>query len=396
MSTVHSPMKLLGAVCLALSMALSAGCGALPPVQEKISTPDTEDAAAPRDIFVLLDGTRNDPSSATNVWRLYEAVSRAGRHAIYIEGVGSAETPLLGAAWGVGMEARILRGYAYLSSTYRPGDRIFIFGFSRGAHQARALAGLIAYAGLIGNAGQYSASQLRTRGNRILELTKQYDDIATSAPMQAHPETPPLLGVVASRLGMSNVVAPVEFLGLWDTVPGSSFKDYKDCREVADGREGDRYKVGSYPLIRHIAHAVALDEKRSKFAPIALCQPVAGHLTRTDEQWFAGSHSDVGGGYAVSTMHLAALNWMVGLLRPHLSATIADFPGAAPAQPAHWSMADAPGNALSECIDRAVPDGATLHPSALAYRSAASAPLLVKGRVVDSPNPPRCDNVGAR
>jgi len=43
-----------------------------------------------------------------------------------------------------------------------------------------------------------------------------------------------------------------------------------------------------------------------------------------------------------------------------------------------------------------VPDGATLHPSALAYRSAASAPLLVKGRVVDSPNPPRCDNVGAR
>lgn len=389
-------LRHLGALCLALSMALPAGCGAAPPAEERVSAPDTDDAAAPRELFVFFDGTRNDPSSATNVWRLYEAVGGAGRRAIYIEGVGTTETPVFGAAWGLGMEDRILRGYAHLSSNYRTGDKIFIFGFSRGAHQARALAGLLAYAGLIGGADRYDARRLHRLGNKVLELTKRYDDLGTKARMRADPETPPLLGAIASGLGLSNVAAPVEFLGLWDTVPGSSFKTYKDCREVADRRKGDRYKVGSYPLIRHIAHAVALDEKRSKFAPIVLCPPVLDHMTRTDEQWFAGAHSDVGGGYAASTMHLASLNWMAELLRPHLGAEIAAFPEAGSEQPAHWSMADAPGNLGSECIDRPLPDGATLHPSAQTYRRAANAPLRIKGKKVDSPNPPRCANVGAR
>lgn len=186
-------LRHLGALCLALSMALPAGCGAAPPAEEQVGAPDTDDAAAPRELFVFFDGTRNDPSSAT-----------------------------------------------------------------------------------------------------------------------------------------------------------------------------------------------------------ILCPPVLDHMTRTDEQWFAGAHSDVGGGYAASTMHLASLNWMAELLRPHLGAEIAAFPEAGSEQPAHWSMADAPGNLGSECIDRPLPDGATLHPSAQTYRRAANAPLRIKGKKVDSPNPPSCVNVGAR
>src|SRR5690242_14693912 len=42
----------------------------------------------------------------------------------------------------------------YISRNYRPGDRIFIVGFSRGAYTARALAGMIAAKGLL-DATQY-------------------------------------------------------------------------------------------------------------------------------------------------------------------------------------------------------------------------------------------------
>src|ERR1700676_2203471 len=64
----------------------------------------------------------------------------------YLHGVGDSMNPiikLLGGAFGVGIIARIVRGYTFISRNYSPGDAIYIVGFSRGAYTARALAGMI-------------------------------------------------------------------------------------------------------------------------------------------------------------------------------------------------------------------------------------------------------------
>ena len=107
-----------------------------------------------KNLFVFFDGTANNPIVPTNIYRLYKGLEESKDNkveAIYIEGVGNAKTPIssvLGQGVGFGMEERILRGYKFLVEKYQPGDRIFIFGFSRGAFTARSLAGLISYAGI--------------------------------------------------------------------------------------------------------------------------------------------------------------------------------------------------------------------------------------------------------
>lgn len=58
-----------------------------------------------------------------------------------LHGVGDSSNPILkvlGGVFGVGVIARILRGYTFLSRNYLPGDAIHILGFSRGAYTARA------------------------------------------------------------------------------------------------------------------------------------------------------------------------------------------------------------------------------------------------------------------
>ena len=70
----------------------------------------------------------------------------------YLHGVGDSDNPIMkvaGGAFGSGLIARVVRGYTYVSRNYRPGDRITIVGFSRGAYTARALAGMISSVGLL-------------------------------------------------------------------------------------------------------------------------------------------------------------------------------------------------------------------------------------------------------
>src|SRR5690606_14397003 len=65
----------------------------------------------------------------------------------YVEGIG-AEDKLVGAATGWGFRYRIKQAYAYLLMNHHEQDRIFLFGFSRGAYSARVLASLLHYGGL--------------------------------------------------------------------------------------------------------------------------------------------------------------------------------------------------------------------------------------------------------
>ena len=349
-----------------------------------MQTTNAQEAAAqqasPKDIFVFFDGTKNTPKSNTNVVRLYRLITEDNKPGVltrYFDGVGSIRFPLTGAWLGKDMEDKILDGYSFLARNYQEGDRIFIIGFSRGAHQARALAGFIAYAGI--QPDDERDRRLKRKSNRILELVKRKKDADFINDWKIWtPSAGPLLGAEIKRtLGIDTRAAQVAFLGVWDTVPGSSLKKYGACKEEQDNKSGDRYKTDSYPPVKVIAHAASADEKRSKFRQTLLCPPIdSATKTETHEKWFPGAHADVGGGYEEGIgLQNISLNWMIGQLSAHYA--FRERPPSFDENPlddAHWSISDAPANAFSDCEDRIIPQGAD-RSDAIAQRTDKTVPL---------------------
>ncbi len=385
-------------ITLIALVPLIQGCASTDITTETVSL--SGDPSAKKSIFVFLDGTRNDPGTETNVWKLYRLVAEAANPqtiALYVEGVGSAaDAPLTGMALGRGMETRILKGYSFISEHYRPGDQIFLFGFSRGAHQVRALAGLISYAGLLQEQGVDSGERYDS-ANRIIELTKKQrdDDFEGYWKSWRVGQPPPLAAVIRDKLGLRVVSATIAFMGVWDTVPGSSLKSYYVCKEKIGflkkygGRwipgidNGERYKSDSYPPLKNIAHAVSMDEKRSKFRPLLICPPMQPS-TIVDEVWFPGAHADVGGGYEDSDeLPRISLQWMAASLGKHYSIDVESIGEGNPLGLAHWSIGDRPANLGSHCEDR-IPDSTAKMDPSIDQRKSASTVLV---RWYEDPRP---------
>src|SRR6476661_8778937 len=114
-----------------------------------------------KNIVLLSDGTGNSAGKLfkTNVWRLYQALALSppgsgapGQIAYYDDGVGSSSfrpAAVLGGAFGWGLKRNVLDLYTFLCRNYEPGDRIYAFGFSRGAFTVRVLSGMITDQGLV-------------------------------------------------------------------------------------------------------------------------------------------------------------------------------------------------------------------------------------------------------
>lgn len=241
----------------------------------------------------------------------------------YLHGVGDTGNPIkkvVGGAFGSGLIARIVRGYTFISRNYRPGDRITIVGFSRGAYTARALAGMISSVGLLDPkefvAGADAKSEekekkrvygmgvsawLRYRENakakqKDLTLRQKLADLVANVPLVA--KTAPLPDTM--------VPAPIFAVAVWDTVGALGIPNLG--KTAADA---DAYRFADDLLSSNVAHglhAVSFDEKRTSFAP-TLWQKDA----RIQQYWFGGAHADVGGGYPASESGLSniALKWMV-------------------------------------------------------------------------------------
>lgn len=311
-------------------------------------TPQTLPPAG-KDIFLTIDGTGNSGVSRTNATRLFEIVdassglrARPGNGGpeaggapdapayrrlatYYAEGVGS-RGDLAGLALGEGMDEDVWQAYAFLIRNYRPGDRITLSGFSRGAYGVRILAGLVALAGIpdaarAGITGQdvnklakalFRAHKWKGRSGSI--QTRNRERIARiDAVLAAHglPAAPPLGSV------------RIENLAIWDTVAALKMPD-----QTKDPREYRPEFFDQTCNIARVFHALAIDDNRAySFTPIlargkqlrAGCpQGVPEPAVR--EVWFAGAHADVGGGYSRHDQvdgHLqgVSLNWMLNQLR---------------------------------------------------------------------------------
>jgi uncharacterized protein (DUF2235 family) len=273
---------------------------------------------------VCIDGTWNHPGQTdkdpvdakevvtqSNVLNTWEGLAdrdleSAGGHGavaalatgegevIYLCGVGSAGT-VMERTWegstGTGTSERVMEGWAFLAQRYQEGDQIFLFGFSRGAYAVRSLAGFLNFAGLPSNPRSVPQDELK-------ELFAAYRE---------HREAP-----------HADTRKPVRiaFIGVWDTVGSLAF-----------GKTFNAFHQINPPNVDQVAHALALDEVRSEFAP-SYWEVPAGASTQVRERWFAGAHTNVGGGYEDARLSVLAWLWM---WRQAQAAGLAFAPG-------HWPM----------------------------------------------------------
>ncbi|XOV86553.1 MAG: phospholipase effector Tle1 domain-containing protein [Pseudomonadota bacterium] len=251
-----------------------------------------------RNIVVLLDGTHNTKESRTNIWRLYTLAVNAAcdrpQLARYFRGVGTDSlNRVRGGATGNGLDILIKDAYLYLAQTYRPGDRVFLFGFSRGAYAARSLNGFIEFVGLL------DGTRTNDDKDQVNELFGRYNRANDGI---ANFEARHRVNLSTLKLdyplytGDDKVV--VEAIGVFDTVAalGLSRDDFPDDhRTELYARKG--------------VHALALDEQRNDFRELPFDPRI-----RPDQQlievWFPGVHGNIGGGYQ-SGLELVTLNWML-------------------------------------------------------------------------------------
>ncbi|MEI7725054.1 MAG: DUF2235 domain-containing protein [Bacteroidota bacterium] len=262
-------------------------------------------------IAIFCDGTWNTPDKQdngkpcqTNVVKLANAMSARSadgtvQKLYYDLGIG-AEGNLLkkvyDGATGTGISANILQAYLFVINNYEPGDELFFFGFSRGAFTVRSLSGLIRNSGILDV-------------KNTAKIGKAYELYRSRHPAY-HPKSEE--ATLFRKTYAVEESTKIKFIGVWDTV--GALGNPLFLHGVVSGRN-EFHDTELSSKIENAFHALAIDEKRKNFQP-ALWHQQTGSIGQTLEQvWFAGVHSDVGGGYPVSGLSDIALMWMADKAR---------------------------------------------------------------------------------
>jgi hypothetical protein len=259
----------------------------------------------PRRFVICFDGTWNAPSKTakpTNVVNMVRAVRTRGNDGwsqivFYDKGVGSAggADALLGGLFGYGLTENMIDGYRFLANNFEPGDEIYVFGFSRGAYTARALAGFVALVGLLmpANLGVDLAKVMSIFRDKEIDRDEKLRRI-DALELKPRRET------------------NIRCVGVWDTVGSLGIPS-----DIGLTFQHGKYYFHDVELGKKIdvaLHAVAVDEKRSAFSPTIWVsedgEPLSDRQT-VEQVWFAGAHSNIGGSYNDSTLSDIAFDWMV-------------------------------------------------------------------------------------
>jgi hypothetical protein len=252
-------------------------------------------------IFIGIDGTANAAFYDTmygNVYRMNLSLDSKSKSDnspqifIYFSGVGATSQRwlgLLGKAFGQGIDEIILQAYVNLVANYEEGDKIYVFGFSRGAVAARALTGMISHSGLV-------------RYDHSPEIQKAWHYFVGNKDKAGDYET--------KKAGAVHPNVRIEFLGVWDSVYGIS-------SELAL-RESlfKELRFRNFNLDESVKHGVqilAIDDTRRLFHP--MIWDAAGSASQKMEQiWMPGVHSDIGGGYEKSFLSAVSMFAMIDKL----------------------------------------------------------------------------------
>jgi glutathione S-transferase len=271
--------------------------------------------------FLLLSG---EPDPASTLLASEQEIAEPGpdgQVAKYLHGVGDSRnviTKLVGGAFGDGIIARIVRGYTYVSRNYRPGDRIILTGFSRGAYTARALGGMIANVGLL-DTSRYDVEDKALAYRMGILAWRKYREARPPARdtggrlkglLEKIVNFTPALALTRLQPEDTVPVDEIRAIGVWDTVGALGIPLYLDDEDSSV----DLFRFADTalsPKVKFGIHAISLDEQRGDFTP-TLWDSRDG----IRQVLFAGAHADVGGGYPSGESGLSdiACEWMLNRL----------------------------------------------------------------------------------
>jgi uncharacterized protein (DUF2235 family) len=332
---------------------------------------NTKPNAAPKNIVLLSDGTGNSAAKLfkTNVWRMFQTLDLtdpARQVAYYDDGVGTSSFKLfaiLGGVFGFGLKRNVVDIYSFCCRNYRSGDRIYCFGFSRGAFTIRIVAGMIASLGLVDYdnneadlarfaADAYRLHRRRFNGGILKYLGYAHIDLRGMRD-QVISWWRGFRGQKVSAPSTTEIES-IHFVGIWDTVAAYGGPIQEMTRAID-------YWIWPLSMPDHFmsakvhraCHALALEDERDAFTPVIWDQRyvrgtarVAGREktqwlfgidydprsdaakaadpaphARTDvlpidrerisQVWFTGVHSDIGGGYPQNGLSFVTLDWMM-------------------------------------------------------------------------------------
>ena len=226
---------------------------------------------------IILDGTMSslEPGFETHAGMTYRLCREMGPQvSVYYEaGVqwrGWAK--VLDVVVGKGINRKIRRAYGYLASRYRPGDKIFLIGYSRGAYAVRSLAGILGNVGLL--------QQAHATERNILMAYRHYKSGSNRESVRAF------------ATAFCHDTVQVEMVGVWDTVKALGLR-----LPVLSRWTGPRHAFHNHQLGPHVKNgfqALALNETRTSFEPV-LWDSTGGFDGHVEQVWFRGTHGDVGG-----------------------------------------------------------------------------------------------------
>jgi uncharacterized protein (DUF2235 family) len=291
-----------------------------------------------QNLIVLSDGTGNSASKPfkTNVWRLYQALDLTDgtQVAVFGDGVGTSSVKVLrvlGLALGVGVKRNVLNLYKSLCRNYNEGDRIWAFGFSRGAFTIRVLVGLIHHEGLVAFSSEAELNRNALAAYRAYRkrafptiipwvVVGRYlrDRLISSWNKLTGARSYKAVSTETAKRGRHLI--DVHFVGVWDTVVAYGLPIDELTQAVDKWVWPMKFRDDSLlPNVQHARHALSLDDERRTFHPIPWNETAEKKLVEAKEVeagrlrqvWFAGVHSDVGGGYPDDGLSFVALCWMI-------------------------------------------------------------------------------------
>lgn len=272
----------------------------------------------------LANGQKQIPSNVSRIGWAIKDTSRDGIPQVvnYQAGVGTMggrASRAFSGATGFGLKENMREAYTYLAINWKAGDEMFLMGFSRGAFTARSIGGMIGALGLLTRTGLPYFNEI------FEDWEHRFDDRYESK----YPDTPfPNKGPFDQhyvdelvKRGLTIMNVPIKAICCWDTVGSLGIPKTGLLSSVGIMNPGvheyEFYDTRLHPCIENAFQALALDERRSPFAP-ALWEKRDNDRTNLVQCWFPGVHSNVGGGYDDQDLANITLAWMMSKLEPFL------------------------------------------------------------------------------
>lgn len=268
----------------------------------------------------------------TNVLRLARAINHVDARfsppmpqiVFYQSGVGTesnAYAAILDGATGATLGDKVQEAYAFIAHNYEPGDEIFLFGFSRGAYTARMIAEVIGHIGVLDRTEMDHFAEIyidfQKRGKADNQAEREALD-KTLAPWTGH-NSPG-----KKRADYDDDSFSIKCVGVFDTVGSLGLpeeltlksKKFKTLFGFPDSNLGVH--------VERAYQALALNETRADFNCNKFHQKEEGRKKHQvlKQCWFAGSHSDIGGGFEEHDLSGLTLYWMAAQVGDILSLDI--------------------------------------------------------------------------